>query len=358
MLSPVTVCCCTSEPLQNGLRSAKNFFRVVFRSGGQLQTHCFQASDAFNKQQWLNCIRQAKEAVWSAESGAAQTAWTLCSGALTPAGGAGVLCYDGARWVALLRSVHSHTLWACTCVCVYVWCDALAAADSNPTPPARRIRGRSCLQLVNKAAMERRGGKFSDKEKDNPAAPSWSQNGALEEEEDCPDGPDEERRVKSVSWAAKPAQEQPRLNFHIPRKSREKRALFQSVSTDSREFSDVLQILSSSYKDSSSTGTFVYSKPRLVHSEPLEKDFMEKRRELKQDGRTEKELSETFCFLLCDAQKVSVVCERGLSVGSCWISMLGNPSKGEITFTTDTDFITLILEFWSVIFCKESQEIK
>uniref|UniRef100_A0A8C1Q3C7 Transcription activation suppressor a n=1 Tax=Cyprinus carpio TaxID=7962 RepID=A0A8C1Q3C7_CYPCA len=57
-------------------------------------------------------------------------------------------------------------------------------------------------------------------------------------------------------------------------------------------------------------------------------DFMEKRRELKQDGRTEKELSETFCFLLCDAQKVSVVCERGLSVGNSWMSMLGNPSKG------------------------------
>lgn len=49
-------------------------------------------------------------------------------------------------------------------------------------------------------------------------------------------------------------------------------ALFQYVSTDSREFSDILQILTSSYKDSSSAGTFVYSKPRLVHSEPLEKD--------------------------------------------------------------------------------------
>uniref|UniRef100_A0A4W6BNE7 Rho guanine nucleotide exchange factor 3 n=1 Tax=Lates calcarifer TaxID=8187 RepID=A0A4W6BNE7_LATCA len=40
----------------------KNFFRVSFRTGGQLQSHCFQASDAFNKQQWINCIRQAKEA--------------------------------------------------------------------------------------------------------------------------------------------------------------------------------------------------------------------------------------------------------------------------------------------------------
>ncbi|XP_031157241.1 rho guanine nucleotide exchange factor 3 isoform X3 [Sander lucioperca] len=40
----------------------KNFFRVSDRTGGHLQSHCFQASDAFNKQQWINCIRQAKEA--------------------------------------------------------------------------------------------------------------------------------------------------------------------------------------------------------------------------------------------------------------------------------------------------------
>lgn len=42
--------------------TAKNFFRVSHRTAGQLQSHCFQASDAFNKQQWINCIRQAKEA--------------------------------------------------------------------------------------------------------------------------------------------------------------------------------------------------------------------------------------------------------------------------------------------------------
>lgn len=44
------------------LLTAKNFFRVSHHAGGQLQTHYFQASDAFNKQQWINCIRQAKEA--------------------------------------------------------------------------------------------------------------------------------------------------------------------------------------------------------------------------------------------------------------------------------------------------------
>lgn len=42
--------------------TAKNFFRVSDRTGSQLQSHCFQASDAFNKQQWINCIKQAKEA--------------------------------------------------------------------------------------------------------------------------------------------------------------------------------------------------------------------------------------------------------------------------------------------------------
>ncbi|XP_051803990.1 rho guanine nucleotide exchange factor 3 isoform X1 [Acanthochromis polyacanthus] len=40
----------------------KNFFRVSWLTGGQQQSHYFQASDAFNKQQWINCIKQAKEA--------------------------------------------------------------------------------------------------------------------------------------------------------------------------------------------------------------------------------------------------------------------------------------------------------
>ncbi|CAB1314570.1 unnamed protein product [Coregonus sp. 'balchen'] len=44
----------------------KNFFRVSFHCSGQLHSHSFQASDAFNKQQWLNCIRQAKGAAESA----------------------------------------------------------------------------------------------------------------------------------------------------------------------------------------------------------------------------------------------------------------------------------------------------
>ncbi|XP_048346269.1 rho guanine nucleotide exchange factor 3 isoform X3 [Sphaerodactylus townsendi] len=41
----------------------KNFFRISFKNGSQNQSHSLQANDTFNKQQWLNCIRQAKESV-------------------------------------------------------------------------------------------------------------------------------------------------------------------------------------------------------------------------------------------------------------------------------------------------------
>ena len=49
-------------------------------------------------------------------------------------------------------------------------------------------------------------------------------------------------------------------------------ALFQYVSFESREYEDMKTILTSSYIDTSSAGCFTYSKPRLVHSELLEKE--------------------------------------------------------------------------------------
>ncbi|KAG9260194.1 protein TASOR, partial [Astyanax mexicanus] len=126
------------------------------------------------------------------------------------------------------------------------------------------------------------------------------------------------------------ADEPPRLSFpRIPKRNKEKRALFQCLNSVSREFGEIMKTITSSYKDPSSAGNFIYTKPRLVHSELLEKEFIEKRKELKQDGRTDKELAEAFCFLFCDAHKVPLVCEKGLSVGSSgWLNILGNPSKG------------------------------
>ncbi|XP_041080285.1 protein TASOR isoform X2 [Polyodon spathula] len=126
----------------------------------------------------------------------------------------------------------------------------------------------------------------------------------------------------------KAALEQPRRSFHIPRKNKEKKALFQFMSLDSREFKEILKIMSSSYLDSSSGSTFSYKKASLIHSELLEKEFIEKRRELKQDGRTEKELVESYAFLLADPTKLNGICEKGLDIGHSRVTTLGKPSLG------------------------------
>ncbi|XP_039932394.1 protein TASOR isoform X3 [Hirundo rustica] len=119
-----------------------------------------------------------------------------------------------------------------------------------------------------------------------------------------------------------------RRNFHIPRKSREKKELFQPLLPDSREFEDILRILHSSYLDANSVSNFKYRKASLVHSELLEKEFTEKRRELKCDGRLEKELLESYAFLMVDRCQIQSICEKGLQVGHSKITILGNPSMG------------------------------
>nr|XP_056709254.1 protein TASOR [Euleptes europaea] len=120
----------------------------------------------------------------------------------------------------------------------------------------------------------------------------------------------------------------PKRNFQIPRKSREKKALFQPIIAGSREFDDVVNILHSAYLECQSKDYFAYRKASLVHSELLEKEFIEKRRELKQDGRSEKELAESYAFLKVDRALVQNICENGLQVGHSKMTVLGNPSMG------------------------------
>eukprot|EP00066_Takifugu_rubripes_P011541 XP_011600807.1 PREDICTED: protein FAM208A-like isoform X2 [Takifugu rubripes] len=130
---------------------------------------------------------------------------------------------------------------------------------------------------------------------------------------------------RTVSGSLLPGQ---RPSFQIPRKTRERKGLYNFLPPDSREFEDLVKIVSSCYLDSSSRGTFTYCKARLIRNELLEKEFIEKRREMKQEGRTEQELSESFCFLYPDKSKLQWICEKGLAVGHSRITTLGNPSVG------------------------------
>uniref|UniRef100_F7EYQ5 Transcription activation suppressor n=1 Tax=Ornithorhynchus anatinus TaxID=9258 RepID=F7EYQ5_ORNAN len=86
-------------------------------------------------------------------------------------------------------------------------------------------------------------------------------------------------------------------NFQIPRKSREKKALFQPLTAGSREFDDVLKILHSSYLEPGSVANFNYKRASLIHNELLEKE-------------------------------VQSICEKGLQVGQSKVAILGNPSMG------------------------------
>uniref|UniRef100_A0A8C3L4B2 Transcription activation suppressor n=1 Tax=Chrysolophus pictus TaxID=9089 RepID=A0A8C3L4B2_CHRPC len=89
-----------------------------------------------------------------------------------------------------------------------------------------------------------------------------------------------------------------------------------------------VKILHSSYLEPSSVSNFNYRRASLVHSELLEKEFTEKRRELKFDGRLDKELSETYAFLMVDRAQIQSICEKGLHVGHSKIAILGSPSMG------------------------------
>nr|XP_057908682.1 protein TASOR [Doryrhamphus excisus] len=147
-------------------------------------------------------------------------------------------------------------------------------------------------------------------------------------EQEAPD-----RQTDARSWSGSPtpghrrSEERPRKSFQIPRK-KERKGLFQLLPPDSREFEDLVKLVSSFYLDASSRGTFTYCKARLIHNELLEKEFIEKRREMKQEGRTEQELTESYCFLCPDKSKLQWICEKGLSVGHSKITTVGNPTVG------------------------------
>uniref|UniRef100_A0A8C1US61 Transcription activation suppressor b n=1 Tax=Cyprinus carpio TaxID=7962 RepID=A0A8C1US61_CYPCA len=132
----------------------------------------------------------------------------------------------------------------------------------------------------------------------------------------------------SPSTLPRPAEELPRRNFQIPRKIKERKGLLQHLSPESREFEELVKLLSTFYLDATSRGTFTYTKASLIHNELLEKEFIEKKRELKQNGRTEAELAESYAFLLPERNKVQWICEKGLSVGHSRINNLGSPVKG------------------------------
>ncbi|KAF4799427.1 Protein TASOR [Turdus rufiventris] len=162
-------------------------------------------------------------------------------------------------------------------------------------------------------------------------------------------------------------------------------ALFQPVLPGSREFDDILKILHSSYLDQSSVSNFKYKRASLVHSELLEKEvsifvasavrrdlktltldcgsssvcscvenfvyeqFTEKRRELKFDGRPEKELLESYAFLMvdrCQGKMKSIYDHIGMkAVESTVKSVLDPTPKHECHVSKNADKVNSLLAY-------------
>ncbi|XP_073430237.1 protein TASOR isoform X2 [Dendrobates tinctorius] len=137
----------------------------------------------------------------------------------------------------------------------------------------------------------------------------------------------EPANMEGVRGGSTPTEEPPRKRFQIPKKSREKKAL-QPINVGSRDFEEVLKILHSSYLDANSKMHFTYQSARMVHNEFLEKEFTEKRRQLKFEGRSDKELVESYTFLLVDEDQVQTISEKGLQVGNSKLTTLGKSSMG------------------------------
>uniref|UniRef100_A0A8C4RB93 TASOR pseudo-PARP domain-containing protein n=1 Tax=Eptatretus burgeri TaxID=7764 RepID=A0A8C4RB93_EPTBU len=119
-------------------------------------------------------------------------------------------------------------------------------------------------------------------------------------------------------------------SFQIPKKTKERQGLFQPVPTCSREYKhEILPILQQCYLYPNSKHYFKYTSAELVHNAKLQEEFTEWRKKMRGNGRTEKELSECYGFVLAESEKrAKDICRSGMNVGNLKIGTLGSPHMG------------------------------
>ncbi|XP_078485389.1 uncharacterized protein LOC101243233 [Ciona intestinalis] len=115
--------------------------------------------------------------------------------------------------------------------------------------------------------------------------------------------------------------------FHIPRKREQhgEKELLTTLDLKSREYiHTLLPAVKSSYFYSHSQRRIKINKVEVVHNAVLEKEFLERKRDMKSDGRSDKELSECFGFTYTAvAQEAEVICQAGLHTGNSKLVSLG-----------------------------------
>ncbi|KAG8593815.1 hypothetical protein GDO81_000958 [Engystomops pustulosus] len=124
-------------------------------------------------------------------------------------------------------------------------------------------------------------------------------------------------------------------NFTIPKIKRtvDKSCLLRCM-PNRREFGDILETLNNGRLNivSELKSTWAFSEMKLVINEYLTEKFFEKRNEMKELGRHNRELEYRFCFLVVPTHTANDIALHGLSVGSMAAEELGNPEMGVYLF--------------------------
>nr|XP_039263990.1 uncharacterized protein LOC120339846 isoform X2 [Styela clava] len=119
--------------------------------------------------------------------------------------------------------------------------------------------------------------------------------------------------------------------FHIPRKGgQEEKELLCELSLSSREYiHTIYPSVRSSFFDTQAHRKLIISSLELVQNPRLEKEYLAKKKELKDEGRSEKDLGDSFGFIhRFKRSEVEKICKEGLLVGHCNLTSLGKPTMG------------------------------
>ncbi|XP_072025113.1 uncharacterized protein [Amphiura filiformis] len=148
--------------------------------------------------------------------------------------------------------------------------------------------------------------------------------------------PEEEEPRRKKSKPLKPVDARPAFEpltkpFVIPRRKMSKDVgLFQEVPLDSREYlKDIQPLVMKQYREIVSRGRFLFTKAKLVHNEDLAREFLERKKALKEEGRNDKDLIEHFAFYCVDSEnEANDICQNGIFAKGGPTHCLGNSDMG------------------------------
>ncbi|KAM5191545.1 testis-expressed protein 15 [Mantella aurantiaca] len=104
--------------------------------------------------------------------------------------------------------------------------------------------------------------------------------------------------------------------------------------SEKREYTEILDTLDKGRLNMNSDlkSSWEFSEMKLVINNDLERNFFEKRNEMKELGRNIRELEEKYCFLMVPYESAVTISNHGLSVGNIATKVLGCPHMGAYLF--------------------------